>query len=490
LKLLKAPFQTRSKLDFSQLSYQTTCLTFYSLYNLIVMPKLLLFIVVNLVLIEGLFAQIDSTKKKTLIATYVDQAPIIDGNLVDEVWQQATVATSFTELSPNPYATPSQKTEVRILYTTEGIYIGAKMWDTAPDSILKQLSIRDASGNVNADRFTIFIDGMLTQQTSFEFSVTSAGVQIDRSAGDVLWDAVWDSKVKIDTEGWVAEIEIPYSQLRFPKSSEQTWGINFSRIIRRTRQEFFWSTIDPTNENQVQQYGLLKGIEKIQPPIRLSLTPYVAGYLNYNQDNNPTTPAWTPNFSAGADLKYGINESFTLDVALVPDFGDIQSDNVIFNLSPFEVYYAERRPFFTEGVELFSKANLFYSRRIGSQPEHYSIADNDLNTDEVITKNPQRPYLINALKISGRTKKGLGLGLFNAVTAPSFAQINDTLSTENRQYRTEGFTNYNVIVADQQFWKHSYISLINTSVIRFGGYTDAVATGTEFKIADKKIYGG
>ena len=175
------------------------------------MPKSLLFIVINLVLTGGLFAQIDSTKKKTLIATYVDQAPIIDGNLVDEVWQQATVATSFTELSPNPYATPSQKTEVRILYTTEGIYIGAKMWDTAPDSILKQLSIRDASGNVNADRFTIFIDGMLTQQTSFEFSVTSAGVQIDRSAGDVLWDAVWDSKVKISHQRepsptiWVAQ---------------------------------------------------------------------------------------------------------------------------------------------------------------------------------------------------------------------------------------------------------------------------------------------
>ncbi len=431
-------------------------------------------------------AQLDSTQKKTLQAVYVDQKPKIDGILDDAVWQLAPVAHQFTELSPNPYSQPSQPTEVRILYTTEGIYIGAKLLDSAPDSILKQLSIRDETNNVNADIFTVYIDGMLTQQTSFEFAVTSAGVQIDKSDGDALWDAVWKSSVNLVADGWIVEMEIPYSQLRFPKSKKQTWGINFSRNLRRSRERFFWASIDPTNNNQVQQYGLLQGIEKINPPVRLSLTPYVAGYLNHTQDNDPSTPDWTPNFSAGADLKYGINESFTLDVSLVPDFGDIQSDNVIFNLSPFEVYYAERRPFFTEGVNLFNKANLFYSRRIGSLPDSYRAAYDEAESDELVIKNPQRPYLINALKISGRTKNGLGLGLFNAVTAPAFAQLQDTLTSDIRKYQTEGFTNYNVIVADQQFWKHSSISLINTSVVRFGGYTDAIATGTEFKIADKK----
>lgn len=429
------------------------------------------------------WTQIDTTGKKILRAIYVETAPKIDGLLDEFEWQNAPVATKFTEFTPDLGTAPSHPTEVRILYTTEGIYIGAKMYDSASDSILKQLSVRDISWNVNADKFSIYIDGMYTQQSEFEFSVTAAGVQTDASAGDNVWDAVWNSAVKIVEDGWIAEIEIPYSQLRFPKSTEQTWGINFGRTIRRSREEYYWSPIDPAKGSEVQQQGLLKGIERIKPPVRLSFTPYVAGYLNYEHDG--TTGKLTPTFSAGADMKYGINESFTLDVALVPDFGDVQSDNLVFNLSPFEIYYAERRPFFTEGVELFGRANLFYSRRIGSRPERYSLAEGQLDSAEFITRNPEKPYLINALKISGRTKKGLGLGVFNAVTAPTFTRIQNEQG-DTRSYETESFTNYNVIVADQQFWNYSYVSLINTSVIRFGGYTDAIATGTEFKIADKK----
>lgn len=440
-------------------------------------------------LVPNLLGQIDSTGKKTLQAIYVENGPKIDGVLDDAVWANVPVATDFMEYTPNPGRKASQRTEVKILYTTEGIYIGAKMYDTAADSILKQLSVRDATGNVNADNFAVYIDGMYTQQTDFTFQVTAAGVQIDQNDGDGIWDAVWKSSVKIVADGWIAELEIPYSQLRFPKNDIQTWGINFGRNIRRSRQGFFWSNIDPAQENAVQQQGLLQGIERVKPPVRLSFTPYVAGYLNHSFDGVTGKHTLTPNFSAGADMKYGINESFTLDVALVPDFGDVQSDNLVFNLSPFEIYYAERRPFFTEGVDLFSRANLFYSRRIGSTPERYNLASNQLENTEVITKNPEKPYLINALKVSGRTKKGLGLGLFNAVTAPAFAQIEND-SGHKRRYETENFTNYNVVVVDQQFWKHSFVSLINTSVVRFGGYTDALATGTEFKIADKKnLYG-
>lgn len=425
------------------------------------------------------------------MAVYTTTAPKIDGYLDDAVWQTAPVATNFVENSPNPGRPASQKTEVKVVYTTQGIYIGARLYDTAPDSILRQLSVRDALNSVNADMFAVNIDGMYTQQTDFTFMVTAAGVQIDANAGDEIWDAVWNSAVQIDELGWVVEMDIPYSQLRFPKSEVQTWGINFRRNIRRTRQNLFWSPVDPLQPNEVQQQGLLTGIERIQPPVRLSFTPYLAGYLNHSYNDITGEHQWSPAFSAGADMKYGINESFTLDVALVPDFGDVQSDNVVFNLSPFEIYYAERRPFFTEGVELFSRAGLFYSRRIGSRPERYYQAaiQADPNEEEVV-KNPERPYLINALKVSGRTKKGLGLGLFNAVTAPSFAQIRDNQTGEERPFETESFTNYNVIVVDQQFWKHSYVSLVNTSVLRFGDYTDAIATGTEFKIADKSnLYG-
>ncbi len=434
--------------------------------------------------IRPVLGQIDTTGRKNIRAVYIEKKPKIDGVLNEEVWKEAPLASDFTELSPNPGIRPSQRTTVKVLYTTEGIYVGAKMYDTAADSILKQLSVRDANWNVNADFFAIYIDGMYTQQTDFTFQVTAAGVQIDENDGDEIWDAVWKSAVKIEDDGWVAEIEIPYSQLRFPKSDKQTWGINFGRTIRRSRQEFLWSPVDPKQDNQVQQQGLLTGIERIKPPVRLSFTPYVAGYLNHSYDGTTQESLFTPNFSAGADMKYGINESFTLDVALVPDFGDVQSDNLVFNISAFEIYYEERRPFFTEGTELFNKANLFYSRRIGSTPEHYGLAYDQLDSIDYITKNPTKPYLINALKISGRTKKGLGIGLFNALTAPSFAQIQNDSGYSN-QYETENFSNYNVLVFDQQFWRHSYVSLINTSVIRFGDYTDALVTGTEFKIADK-----
>lgn len=429
----------------------------------------------------------DTTAKKKLKAAYTSTAPKIDGILDDEVWKTAAVATDFIEKTPNPGQAATQKSEVRVLYTTEGIYVGAHLYDKAPDSILQQLSVRDEWSSVNADNFAIFIDGMYTQQTNFTFRVTAAGVQIDANNGDEVWDAVWKSAVKIVDDGWIVEIEIPYSQLRFPRSEEQIWGINFGRTVRRSRQEFYWSEIDPTQGNEVQQQGLLTGIERVKPPVRLSFTPYVAGYLNHQYDGSKHI--LTPAFSAGADMKYGINESFTLDVALVPDFGDVQSDNLVFNLSPFEIFYEERRPFFTEGVELFGLANLFYSRRIGSRPVRYRWARDQVQQGETLIRNPEKPYLINALKVSGRTKKGLGLGLFNAVTAPTFAEIED-VNGERRTLETESFTNYNVVVVDQQFWKHSFVSLINTSVIRFGNYTDAVATGTQFKVADKKnLYG-
>ncbi len=451
----------------------------------------LLCILLGIFFTPCLYGQIDTTGRPTLQALYTTTPPKVDGVLDDAVWELAKGATDFVENSPNPGRAASQKSLVKVVYTTQGIYIGARLYDTAPDSILRQLSVRDAQNSVNADMFAVNIDGMYTQQTDFTFMVTAAGVQIDANAGDEIWDAVWKSAVKIDELGWAVEMEIPYSQLRFPKSEEQTWGINFRRNIRRTRQNLFWSAVDPLQPNEVQQQGLLTGIERIKPPVRLSFTPYLAGYLNHAYNDVTGEHTWSPAFSAGADMKYGINESFTLDVALVPDFGDVQSDNLVFNLSPFEIYYDERRPFFTEGVELFSRANLFYSRRIGSRPARYNTAyqEFDFQQEELI-KNPERPYLINALKVSGRTKKGLGLGLFNAVTAPSFAQIRNKDTGDERRYETESFTNYNVLVVDQQFWKHSYVSLVNTSVLRFGGFTDALATGTEFKVADKKnLYG-
>ena len=281
----------------------------------------------------------------------------IDGYLEEEIWKQAPVMTDFVELSPVPFRASAQRTEVRVVYTMESIYIGAKLFDSAPDSILRQLCVRDDIFNANTDNFGVHIDAMHTRQNAFAFMVSAAGVQYDDDNGDEVWDGVWRSRVRITDEGWQVEMEIPYSQLRFPpmQAGEQVWGINFSRTIRRTRENSYWAKLDPTIDNRVLQYGTLAGLSNIRPPLRLSLTPYVAGYLRHFDDGDASTPNWRPTASAGADLKYGINESFTLDVALIPDFGDIQSDNLELNLSPFEIYYDERRPFFTEGIELFNR---------------------------------------------------------------------------------------------------------------------------------------
>ena len=302
--------------------------------------------------------------KKEHVAVYTSTKPLLDGFLTDSVWRKAPVATDFTQFAPAPFTKPSQKTEVRILFDEENIYVGAMMYDSSPDSILRQLSIRDAVRSVNADMFAIYIDGLYTQQTMFTFGVTAAGVQIDNFDGDPLWDGVWDSMVNILDNGWSVELEIPYSQLRFPKGKEQKWGVNYNRSIRRNREILYWSAIDPIQDNEVQQYGNLTGIKDITPPLRLSFTPYMAAYLNHNYDKDPSTSDLSPVFSAGADMKYGINESFTLDVALVPDFSDVQSDNVMFNLSPLRcitksedhflprvwIYFQELISFIQEGL--------------------------------------------------------------------------------------------------------------------------------------------
>jgi hypothetical protein len=420
--------------------------------------------------------------KKSVFAVYSEETPELDGYLNEACWQKAPASDGFTERTPEPNTPSSMRTEVKVVYTTDAIYVGAMMYDPSPDSILRQLSVRDDINSVNADYFTVYIDGMYTQQSDFSFTVTAAGVRGDASNGDRVWDAAWWSATRITDGGWIVEMEIPYSQLRFPKKEQQVWGINFERSIRRYREKAFWSKIDPEVDGEVQQYGVLLGIEKIKPPIRLSLTPYAAGYLFLEQNGSDLNIR--PSATAGTDLKYGINESFTLDVALIPDFGDVQFDDLQFNLSPFEIYYAERRPFFTEGTELFNRADLFYSRRVGNTPTRYWSVESQLDSTETIVRNPDRTQLINALKVSGRTPKGLGVGVFNAVTAPTRALVENTLTEESRLITTEPLANYNMIVLDQQFRNNSYVSFVTSTTTRFGSFTDALVMGTEFRVTD------
>lgn len=445
------------------------------------MKKLILLILI----VIGVEASFSQTAPKSINALRVDQPPKIDGNLNDSCWIFAEIAGDLIQNQLNPGSPSYKKTEVKITYDDDAIYIGAMLYDE-PDSVLGELSTRD--NEANADLFGVLFDTYNDDINAFGFFLTAAGTQIDArysSEGqDFDWNAVWLSSVKISKEGWVVEMKIPYSALRFSAKDEQTWGFNIIRKIRRTREMSFWNFVDPKIDAFVRQFGDLTNLKNIKPPVRLSFSPYVAGLFNHYPYNQPGIKNESFNFSGGMDLKYGLSDAFTLDVTLVPDFSQVQSDNQVLNLSPFEVQFQERRPFFTEGTELFNKGGLFYSRRVGGTPMGFNNVYSELKEGEKIIKNPSQTQLYNATKLSGRTEKKLGIGIFNAVSAEAFATAQDSVGA-TRKILSSPLTNYNIVVLDQALKNNSYVTLINTNVTRDGHYYDANVTGASFAFNNK-----
>ncbi|MFI5196149.1 MAG: DUF5916 domain-containing protein [Chitinophagales bacterium] len=420
--------------------------------------------------------------KRVLNAHAAEGKIAIDGKLNEPAWQKADKATGFTQLSPNPGQPSGQRTEVSILYDNDAVYIGAMMYDTSPDSILKQLSARDEDGS-NADAFSVSFDTYLDKQNASLFVVTASGVQLDAilkfDAANLSWNAPWYSKVNINDKGWSVEIKIPYSSLRFPKKVIQQWGVNFCRQIRRTREKSYWNVVKPDVSNVVGQSGILDGIHDVISPVRLALLPYVSAYAqNYSGANTNT-------LNGGLDIKYGFNESFTLDMTIVPDFGQTLYDNTVLNLSPIEVKYDERRYFFTEGLDIFNKNDLFYSRRVGGAPVKSGTISGYLDSNEIVTQNPATTKLYNATKISGRTKHNLGIGFFNAISAPAYATVEYVPTDTTRKVETAPLTNYNVIVLDQALKNNSYLSFVNTNVSRQRDSYNADVTALLFRFSNK-----
>ena len=364
-------------------------------------------------------------------------APIdLNGNLDDDAWQRIPAQSDFQQFSPDPGGRPSQRTEVRFGYDDNALYIGARMWDTAPDSILHQLSERDRTDNT--DEFGIWFSPFNDGLNAVRFRTTPDGIQIDEQISpngeDSSWDAVWDVVCSIDSAGWVAEFRIPWMAFRFPEKAEQRWGMNMYRGIRRLREDDVWNPMDPT-QRLLNQGGVLLGIEGITPPPRISLFPYLSAYQNWEGGDRYNA------YNGGMDMKVGLGNAFTLDMTLIPDFGQVVTDNLVLNLSPFEIQFNENRQFFQEGTELFNKNGTFYSRRIG-----------------------ENGRLINASKVSGRLANGLGLGVLQA-----FATANDDSS----------LTSYTVAVADQNLPNNGYVSSTTSMVMREGaGYDALVQSGS------------
>jgi hypothetical protein len=436
---------------------------------------------------------------KTVPAIKTDKAPKVDGHLDEGLWANAPVTNGFTQNYPDVGKPASQETTIKILYDDAAIYIGAHLHDD-PSLIRKQITARDEEQRKDVDFFAVFFDTYDDNQNGFQFVVTSANVQSDArlgsnlgsnggfgELGDKTWDAVWSSAVQIQKDGWTVEMRIPYISLRFAKKDLQNWGLQFSRLIRRTNETCYWSNVDPSINGFVNQFGELNGLKNLQPPLRLSFSPYIStGYRSSPAVGNGFDKNWLR--SGGMDVKYGVNESFTLDATLIPDFGQVISDNVVNNLSPFEIRFTENRPFFTEGTEIFNKANLFYSRRVGDVPSGFRRVSNFVaaNTDWDIVKNPSVTQLYNATKFSGRTSNKLGIGIFNAITAPMEAKIRNKVSGKDSIIQTAPLANYNIVVLDQALKGRSSVTFTNTNVMRSGGARDANVTAVDVALFNEK----
>jgi hypothetical protein len=347
-------------------------------------------------------------------------APTLDGIDNDAVWQGAPIVDAFLEHQPRVGGEPRFRTEVRVAYDDRALYVFARMYDPAPDSIIALLSRRDV--RTSSDHFTVVLDSYHDRRTGYEFAVNPVGVKRDYlvyndSNEDGTWDAIWGVVTRIDSLGWTAEYRLPFSQFRFPEQSAHTFGLMFLREIARTGERVSWPLFRRDAQGFISQAGDLVGVQNIPSPRRLEVTPYV---LTKNTtravDGGRTHPQQS---TMGADLKMGLASNLTLDAAVNPDFGQVEADPSVLNLSAFEQYFEERRPFFLEGAGIFEFRNfcgdidsgcrgLLYSRRIGRAPQlmgRYGDA-----------ASPQQSTILGAAKVTGRTSRGLSVGMLDVVT--------------------------------------------------------------------------
>ena len=447
------------------------------------MFKKFLVLLISFLFVNRLVAQEINKDRKRIKTTRITKPPKIDGILSDDAWKNAEICKDFVILRPdNGKPAPKEyQTEVRVVYDDTAIYIAAMMLDPDPKGIPMEFATRDNFSQ--ADFFLVTINPNDDGQNPFEFVVQSTGNQGDSKVSngneDFDWSAVWESAAKITEKGWNVEMKIPYRAIRFANRPVQNWGFNFHRRLEKLNEQHTWTHIDNAVGRWTQYDGLIEDFRDIKPPTRLNLYPYASA--------TTTTFEGTTDFdwSVGMDLKYGLTENFTLDATLIPDFSQVGFDDVVLNLGPFEQQFTEQRQFFTEGTELFNKGRIFYSRRIGGAPIDQFDVESSLSADEEIIDYPEKVTMLNAIKVSGRTKKGLGVGIFNAITQKTEATIKDSITGATRKEVTNPFSNYNILVLDQQFNQNSTVTLINTNVTRDGRFRDANVTALDWHIETK-----
>ncbi|MFN2637424.1 MAG: DUF5916 domain-containing protein [Gemmatimonadaceae bacterium] len=394
-----------------------------------------------------------ATSSRVMRASRLTGSITIDGKLNEPAWNAAVPSGDFTQSYPKIAAPPTDPTEVRVLYDDDALYVGVRLFDAHPDSIAAQLARRDASG-IYSDWLHVMIDSYRDRRTSFRFSVNPRGVQKDvlefddRNGEDLNWDAVWQVATSVDSLGWTAEYRIPFSQLRFggsPKGVEHIWGFQVMRDVARRNERDSWSPWKQTDPGFVSNEGDLAGIVDIPTPRRLEIMPYVSAKLT-RAPGDPVNPFYQANDakpSAGADLKYGLPSGLTLTATVNPDFGQVEVDPAVVNLSAYETFFPEKRPFFVEGANIFNigsirggpsygSQQIFYSRRIGRQPQRF--------VDAQFVDAPDATTILGAGKLTGKVGSWT-VGLLNALTAEEKARFVD-LSNVRGTMPVEPLTNY------------------------------------------------
>ena len=380
------------------------------------------------------------------------RAPVIDGDLSDAVWDAAPVATDFVQVEPREGEPASERTEARVLYDDDALYVGIRAYDRSPDSIDAPLARRGQTQN--SDMVHVIVDSHLDRRTAFHFAVNPAGVKLDLYRYDDYredsgWEAVWDVATQIDSLGWTAEFRIPLSQLRYSGAAEQTWGINFARDIARHPELSVWAPLRVTDQAIVSRSGILHGIRDLEAGARIEILPYSAGELA-RSPGDAADPFWSATDGAarvGADLRMGVTSDLTLDLTVNPDFGQVEADPAQVNLTAFETFFPEQRPFFQEGASIFnfgiglgdgdgSNPRLFYSRRIGRSPQGRAPS----NARWVDA--PSRTRILAAGKLSGRTSEGWSVGVLNALTGSEEARA--VVDGERISVEVEPMTSYSV----------------------------------------------
>ncbi|UCD16675.1 MAG: carbohydrate binding family 9 domain-containing protein [Candidatus Zixiibacteriota bacterium] len=402
---------------------------------------------------------------KTVVALRAAGHIHIDGLLDEPEWREAPASYGFRQERPAEGEASTESTLVRILYDDEAIYFGCWCYDSEPDKIIKQLTRRDRF--TASDRIAVEIDSHHDHQSGYHFDVNAAGVKRDiliynKNNIDDTWDAVWEAETRITESGWTAEIKIPYSAIRFSPQSEYVWGFNMWRWIGRKDEFCRWQFVPASEPGGVAKYGHLTGIKSINPPGRLETLPYAVTYgiTEPKSLGNPDGDKFNSN--VGVDLKYSISSALTLDATINPDFGQVESDRSVMNLSTFETRFSEKRPFFLEGFEIFDTPffEQFYSRRIGRPPyceveaAHYYI------------DYPNNTTILGAVKVTGKTKSNTSIGFLNAVTQEEKTKYRLKNDTCTYDAVVEPMANYMVARAKQDILGNSYVGCMITSAVQ------------------------